>query len=102
MAASTGEPARFHEGLRVHVTYRPEDVVIVPAGQAGRTSAVNRFRLRVAGVVPSGSLVRIRLEGDPSLTALVTRRSREELGLEAGTEVIAQIKATAMHAYPAP
>ena len=55
-----------------------------------------------SGVVPSGSLVRIRLDGDPPLTATLTRRSTEALKLEPGTEVIAQIKATALHAYAAP
>jgi molybdopterin-binding protein len=99
-AAAGGEPERFGKGARVHVTYRPEDVVLAPE-PAGRTSAVNRYRLRVTAVVPSGSLVRIRLDGDPALTALLTRRSTEELGLRPGTEVMAQIKATALHAYPA-
>jgi molybdopterin-binding protein len=51
--------------------------------------------------VPSGSLVRIRLEGDPPLTATLTRRSTEDMKLTPGTEVIAQIKATALHAYAA-
>ncbi len=101
MAASTGPPDRFGEGTLVHVTYRPEDVVLAPPEQEGRTSAINRFRLRVSGVVPSGSLVRIRLDGDPPLTATLTRRSTEALKLEPGTEVIAQIKATALHAYAA-
>jgi molybdopterin-binding protein len=102
MAASAGPADKFREGTPVHVTYRPEDVVLAPPEQEGRTSAINRFRLRVSGVVPSGSLVRIRLDGDPPLTATLTRRSTEALKLEPGTEVIAQIKATALHAYAAP
>jgi len=102
LAAGTGPPDRFREGARVHVTYRPEDVVLALPEQEGRTSAINRFRLRVSGVVPSGSLVRIRLEGNPALTATLTRRSTDALKLAAGTEVIAQIKATALHAYAAP
>lgn len=101
MAAGAPGFGPLPQGSRVHVTYRPEDVVLSPPEDVGRSSAINRFRLRVTAAVPSGSLVRIRLDGNPPLTALITRRSREDLGLEPGTEVVAQVKATAMHAYPA-
>ncbi|MGH7552982.1 MAG: ABC transporter ATP-binding protein, partial [Longimicrobiales bacterium] len=87
-------------GQRVHVAYRPEDVVLAPAGAAAVTSALNRFPLQVDTLTPAGGLVRVRLGGQLQLTALITRRSAETLGLEAGGPVIAQLKAAALRAYP--
>jgi molybdopterin-binding protein len=40
-------------------------------------------------------LTRVKL--DNGLIALITRQSREELGLKRGTEVYATFKATAVH-----
>jgi molybdopterin-binding protein len=86
-------------GQRVRVAYRPEDVIVGPLDSPA-TSARNRFRARVARLHPRGGLVRLRLETGPStLEAVITRSAREELGLSEGSEVIAQIKATALHAF---
>jgi molybdopterin-binding protein len=85
----------------VHIAYRPEDVVIARTEQAGITSAVNRFAATIEAVVPAGGLVRVRLNGAVALTALVTRRSADALRLERGVPVVAQLKATALHAFPA-
>jgi molybdopterin-binding protein len=85
----------------VHVGYRPEDVLLSDPADAGATSAVNRFQLDVAGVAPTGPLVRVRLEGAIRLTALVTRQSSAALGLEPGRAVVAQLKATALRAFRA-
>jgi molybdopterin-binding protein len=88
-------------GGRAHVAYRPEDVVIASPGPGGATSAINRFDSRIVALVPAGPLVRLRLEGDISISALVTRRSAEALGLAPGTTVVAQVKATALRAFAA-
>ena len=96
-ASADGDaPAR---GGRVHVAYRPEDVVLALPEDAGVTSAINGFAVRVGVLMPAGGLVRVRLEGEVGLTALVTRRSAESLGLAPGRRVIAQVKATALRAY---
>ncbi len=89
-------------GLRVKVAYRPEDVVVVPAeSSAQQTSARNRYPARVAHLNPSGGLVRLRLEADGlRLEAMITRHALEELRLEVGSRVVAQIKATALHTFP--
>ncbi len=105
-------------GGSVQVAYRPEDVVIGLPGAAGAagaagavgavgavgaavTSARNRFDATVTRVRPQGGLVRLRLEADRlSLVALITRGAREDLGLEVGARVVAQIKATALHVFP--
>jgi tungstate transport system ATP-binding protein len=88
-------------GDRVHVAYRPEDIVLALPDHAGETSAINRFEARVDAVVPAGPLVRVRLTGAAPLAALVTRRSAEALALTPGRSVIAQMKATALRAFPA-
>jgi tungstate transport system ATP-binding protein len=88
-------------GDRVHIAYRPEDVVLAPVADAGVTSAVNRFSMQVAAMMPAGGLVRARLQGELQLTTLVTRRSAEALGLRPGAGVVAQLKATALRAFPA-
>jgi molybdopterin-binding protein len=36
-----------------------------------------------------------------SLEAVITRQAMEELRLDVGTAVVAQIKATALHVFPA-
>lgn len=95
-SADGDSPAR---GARVHVAYRPEDVVLALPGEAGVTSAVNGFAVRVGVLMPAGGLVRVRLDGEVGMTALVTRRSAESLGLAPGRPVIAQVKATALRAY---
>lgn len=87
-------------GAAVRVGYRPEDVVIAPPASSA-TSARNRFDARLARLHPQGGLVRLRLESDGlSLEALITRHSLEDLGLEVGTQVVAQIKVTALHVFP--
>ncbi len=88
-------------GARVHVAYRPEDVVLAAPGPAAETSAQNRIPARIAALIPAGGLVRVRLEGDVALTALVTRRAVASLGLAPGREVVAQLKAAAARVFRA-
>jgi molybdopterin-binding protein len=80
------------------VCVRPEDVVLRPAaGPAGRDSALNHFRGRVAELVPLGTQVRVLAEcGDPVI-ALVTRHSVQELSLAPGSPVTVSFKASAIH-----
>ena len=88
-------------GALVRVAYRPEDVIISPQPSPA-TSARNRFPVRVARLHPQGGLVRLRLEADAlSLEAVITRHALEEFELRVGTPVVAQIKATALHVFPA-
>lgn len=101
-AAAGQNGDRVTVGSRVHVAYRPEDVVLALPGDEGVTSAVNRFTAEVDALIPAGGLVRVRLRGPLELAALLTRRSAEMLGLAPRTIVVAQIKATALRAFPAP
>jgi molybdopterin-binding protein len=88
-------------GARVHVAYRPEDVILSAAETSTELSARNQYRLKVTAVNGSGGLVRLRLEGQPSLTALITRTSCESMALRPGRFVIAHLKAAALRALPA-
>jgi molybdopterin-binding protein len=100
--ATLGKDAHpLRPGQRAHVAYRPEDVVLVPPEEVGVSSAVNRFAARIEAAVPAGGLMRIRLTGAVPLTALVTRRSANALELEPGRPIVAQLKATALRAFPA-
>jgi molybdopterin-binding protein len=89
---------RLHPGDRVHVRYRPEDVVLATA-EAPDVSARNRLPMTVRSLTPAGGLVRVRLEGPLTLAALVTRGSTERLGLTAGTSITALLKTTALTVY---
>jgi molybdopterin-binding protein len=97
-AATTGMLA----GADAVVAYRPEDIILADAGDEIVSSAMNRVPVRVTAIVPAGGVVRVQLQtpgGDARLTALLTRRSSAALSLTAGTDVVAYIKATALHAW---
>jgi molybdopterin-binding protein len=91
--------AALRGGDAVHVSYRPEDITLVPIEADAPSSAINRFRVRVSSAVTTGALMRVRLEGELALTALITRRSADALQVQAGSEVEAHLKATAVRVY---
>jgi molybdate transport system ATP-binding protein len=87
-------------GGDVWVLLRAEDVVL-ERGDGVRSSARNHLRGRVTAVTPEGPLVRVALAcGEARLSALVTRASRSDLGLEEGADVVAVVKAPAIHLVP--
>jgi molybdopterin-binding protein len=88
-------------GESVHLAYRPEDLLVVATDAGGESSARNRFQLRVTHLSPTGGLVRIRLTGEVTLIALLTRPAVESLGLVPGREVAIHLKATALRAFRA-
>lgn len=96
-------PARFEAvgeakvGTEVMIGVRPEYVTLGPPQPSSSTSARNRFTGRVVSLMPLGPLVRVNLDCGFNLTALVTSRSTEELGLTPGMEVGATVKASAVH-----
>jgi molybdate transport system ATP-binding protein len=65
-----------------------------------KTSARNHLPGKITSIATEGPLVRVALDCGLPLTALVTRLSREELGLEQGENVTAVIKATSVHLLP--
>lgn len=86
------------EGLAqdVFVCIRAEDVVLEPA-QSGVTSARNHLLGHVTDIQSVGALAKVRVDCGFLLTALVTRSSLLDLGLQPGVPVKAAVKAGAIH-----
>jgi tungstate transport system ATP-binding protein len=88
-------------GQRAALYIRPEEVSLTPSdGPTVKSSVRNRLTGRITKMVPSGPFVRVSVDCGIVLTALITRRSCAELGLVVGTDVIAGVKATAIHVLP--
>ncbi len=83
----------------VHVCIRGEDVAI-QRGSPGESSVRNHLDGTILSLVPEGPLVRIGLDIGFELTALVTRPACEELHLQVGDKVTANLKAPAIHLIP--
>jgi molybdate transport system ATP-binding protein len=85
-------------GQRVRLQVYARDVSLALSDQ-GTSSIVNRLPATVVDMAaannPAHVLVRLDVGGTP-LLARITRRSRDQLGLEAGSRVWAQIKAVAL------
>ena len=86
-------------GRPVSVLFRAEDVTISLDG-AARTSARNVFRGSIRRMIPSGPFMHVVIDAGIEITALVTARSAEDLGLSPGKDVWASVKATAIHVLP--
>jgi tungstate transport system ATP-binding protein len=88
-------------GRMVAAYVRPEEVTLSPAAAVPVKSSVrNQFHGRITRMLPFGPFVRVSVDCGFVLTALITRRSCAELGLAVGSEVVAGIKATAIHVLP--
>jgi tungstate transport system ATP-binding protein len=75
---------------------RPEDIIF-SAKDSIRTSARNVFTGRITKVIPLGPMVRLKMDAGIRVTAVITRRSFEEMGLALGKETEFTFKATAIH-----
>lgn len=85
-------------GTKVTLLLRQEDVTIsLPSAKGGASSARNHFPARIDRAMPAGYQMRVTLDCGFPLVALVTRRSWEELGLKAGSQVVASFKASSVH-----
>lgn len=94
--------AAQHEiGAAVHVSYQPDDVALSPADSAFESSAQNVFTLEVERITLSGPLVRVVMNGDARLAAVITRRGADQLGIRPGARVHAHLKAAALRAFAA-
>lgn len=78
------------------VCIRGDDVAIHTGADSGG-SARNHLHARVSSIDYEGALVRVTLDCGFRLVATITRQASEELALRVGKEVIARIKATAIH-----
>jgi tungstate transport system ATP-binding protein len=82
------------------VCLRPEDVSLSLPGATGSGSARNQLPGRVRRVALTGADARVEVDCGFTLVARVTRRSIQELSLDAGSEVVVSFKATAVHLIP--
>lgn len=81
----------------VLASIRPSAVAVYRQAPSG--SPRNVFELSVAELVPSGDRVRVRLEGEPSLVAELTRDAATTLDLRPGDPVHASVKATEIEVW---
>lgn len=73
---------------------RPEEIIVSKHGVT--TSARNAFAGVVSEVTDLGATVRLRISGEPSVTAVITRRSFFEMNLNIGSRVYALFKTTSV------
>jgi tungstate transport system ATP-binding protein len=89
------------KGQRVALCIRPEEVtLLLPDACPPTSSARNCLAGTITHLLPYGPFTRVRVDCGIPLTALLTRRSCEELSLANGMQVNATIKATAIHVIP--
>ena len=108
LAAITVDRALFEvvtpaaPGQKVDLFVRPEEVILShEQGGGPRISSIrNHFAGTIRKMVPFGPFIRVTVDCGFTITALITRRSCEELGLSVGAPVQASIKATAIHVVP--
>lgn len=75
------------------VFIRPEDIILAVSRE--ESSARNSLKGRINEINDMGPLTRVRL--DNSIVVLITKQSRERLGLRIGAEVYVSFKATSVH-----
>lgn len=79
-----------------HAVIRADEIALSP--ERRESSVRNQVSARVVDVSPSGVLTRVTVEaGGVELVAAITTRSADDLGLAPGREVVAALKATAVH-----
>ena len=88
-------------GSRVILLLPFDDITInMPSAGSTKTSARNRFPGKIVKLFRTGSQVRVTIDCGIELTALITRKSAEEMELREGTRVVALIKAVSIHVIP--
>ncbi|MCW3135010.1 MAG: tungstate ABC transporter ATP-binding protein WtpC [Methanophagales archaeon] len=82
----------YHAGT-VKAFIRPEDIIL--SEKREESSARNVISAKIEEMSDMGPLTRVRMNN--SLVALITKQSRESLGLRKGDEIYATFKATSVH-----
>jgi ABC-type spermidine/putrescine transport systems, ATPase components len=89
----------YYAGQRVTAYLRPEDLMFfTPDGW--KTSARNQLEGVITKVVPMGPMVRVKVKAGITYTAIITRRSFDDLGLENGGPAHISFKASGIHVVP--
>lgn len=84
-------------GERVVLCIRPENVTLAIPDGTVKTSARNTFRGRIGRIVPLGLFHKVEIACGFPLVAYVTTHALEDLSMKEGTEIVASVKATAIH-----
>jgi tungstate transport system ATP-binding protein len=88
----------INSGTQVYICIRPEDITLFNINKENQPStARNHLNCKIIDIANQGPFMRVFLDAGFPLTALITRLSAEEMGLEPGKEVIAGFKVTAIH-----
>ncbi len=83
-----------------YVCIHAEDVILEKNTLPSQSSARNHLIGRIQSLDREGSVVRVTLDCGFPLKALVTKQSCQEMALQQGDELIAAIKAGAIHIVP--
>ncbi len=79
-----------------HAVIRADEIALSPERRA--SSMRNQLEARVVELAPSGVITRVTVEAaGVELVSAITTRSAEDLGLAPGREIVAALKATAVH-----
>lgn len=81
----------------VHVTIRPEDILVSRTRIS--SSARNSMRGTVRGIVQKGPVIYITVDCGVELTAAITRESLDELAVSVGDEVFLTFKASNVNLF---
>lgn len=84
-------------GQEVFFCLRPEDITLWPSSEMPVSSARNRIPGKILEFRPQGPLVQVVVDCNFPLVALITRASKDEMGLSIGQPVMASFKASAVH-----
>jgi tungstate transport system ATP-binding protein len=88
-------------GRQVILLLPYDDVTInLPSPDAITTSARNRLSGKVVRLFHTSSQVRVTIDCGFHITALITRKSAEEMELREGMGVVAMVKAVSIHVIP--
>jgi len=91
--------AEHRDGTAMRVFYRPEDVILAPAGY---TDHPGRFATTVQQISPTVPLARINMGPTPRLSALVHRRDLDRLDLQVGGSTEVLLTSAAIQLWPTP
>jgi tungstate transport system ATP-binding protein len=82
-------------GEEVYACIRPEEITLARAKEP--TSARNTFSGEIIRIVLFGPLARVEMNCGFPLVALITKKSAEEMNLQAGNRLYASFKAIGVH-----
>jgi molybdate transport system ATP-binding protein len=84
-------------GTEVYVCIHAEDVTLEKGSVSPQTSARNHLVGRIRSLDREGPIVRVNLDCGFPLRALITNQACQNMALQEHSEVVALIKATAIH-----